>query len=70
MARIYTYTVEGEGFFPLDMLRYDCCWPSRGVDVAMLKRRAKRSVQLLSYRKSTRERWESYGWAIVMETVI
>lgn len=29
MARTYHFTVEGRGSFPVDMLRYDCCWPRR-----------------------------------------
>jgi len=28
MAITYSYTVEGTGTFPTDMLRYDHCWPS------------------------------------------
>ena len=27
MPRSYTFTVEGTGMFPVDMLRYDNCWP-------------------------------------------
>ncbi len=30
------FTVRGRGEFPLDMLRYDCCWPRRGDDVAKI----------------------------------
>jgi len=29
MARRYEFTVEGRGWFPVDMLRYDQCWPRR-----------------------------------------
>lgn len=25
--RIYTFTVAGSGIFPIDMLRYDSCYP-------------------------------------------
>ena len=28
MGQNYEFEVEGEGFFPTDMLRYDQCWPS------------------------------------------
>ena len=32
--RFYEFSVEGDGTFPLDMLRYDECWPSdEGKDV-------------------------------------
>lgn len=31
---IVTFEVEGGTQFPLDMLRYDCCWPASSDDVA------------------------------------
>lgn len=29
MAKLWSHsvTVQGRGSFPIDMLRYDCCWP-------------------------------------------
>lgn len=30
------FTVRGRGEFPLDMLRYDSCWPRSGEDVMVL----------------------------------
>lgn len=32
-----TFTVRGRGEFPLDMLRYDCCWPRRSEDVMKIQ---------------------------------
>lgn len=29
MAKLHEFTVEGCGTFPVDMLRYDQCWPRR-----------------------------------------
>ncbi len=31
------FTVRGRGEFPLDMLRYDCCWPRIGEDVMKIR---------------------------------
>lgn len=25
---LVTFTVQGKGTFPMDMLRHDCCWPA------------------------------------------
>lgn len=70
------FTVEGCGEFPLDMLRYDTCWPSCSRDVdAMTHHRPgeHRQVRLSTYtpRKrdlfTTPERWRSFGWPVVAE---
>ena len=26
---LHVFVVEGKGAFPIDMLRYDACWPKR-----------------------------------------
>ena len=74
---IMEYEVEGSGEFPFDMLRYDCCFPSREQDSAKLspRRDEKRRVRLKAqapsarnWRGPTRARWASFGWT-VMDTL-
>jgi hypothetical protein len=31
------YTVEGRCAFPIDMLRYDCCWPATEQDANQIE---------------------------------
>jgi hypothetical protein len=73
--KLYTFTVEGNGEFPYDMLRYDQCWPkSEASDVYKMSAhplgnlaRTTRSVTLVSIKeKPTVARWESFGWKVVM----
>ncbi len=69
------FAVEGRGEFPLDMLRYDACWPKRQEDVDVLQdpERQPRMVQLSCWRDrrrgtvATHERWASYGWTVTLE---
>jgi len=76
---ITRFTVEGSGPFPLDMLRYDQCYPAtqQAVDqilVSMDETRIigeRRQIELFvahpirQHHKLTPERWESFGWTIV-----
>lgn len=65
MAKIYEFTVEGRGPFPLDMLRYDSCWPaSRDAVVNMEDTRDMRQVRLRSYNQPTLARWNSFCWGV------
>jgi hypothetical protein len=74
MRRYLEITVEGKGHFPLDMLRYSCCWPVHPQDVANIEPRDE-----LDYYKEQRsvtvgftgtmgnalnccERFASFGW--------
>lgn len=56
--------------FPIDMLRYDCCWPARPEDVALiqcpLSQREKVCYIRLNTLKGppTADRWASFGWEI------
>jgi hypothetical protein len=70
------FTVRGNGFFPIDMLRYDHCYPSTEKDSAMIidsffHQRLSREweVNLMTNSSKpnvlTKERWESFGWKIV-----
>lgn len=63
----YTFTVEGGGDFPFDMLRYDACWPySEGYDSTALAVGSGRVV-LQSTKESgpTPARWASFGWRVI-----
>ena len=46
--KYFQFKVRGEGLFPLDMLRYDTCWPSTSEDVIKLTARHKepRTVEM------------------------
>lgn len=66
-----TFTVIGSLPFPIDMLRYDACWPARTEDaLAILASQDPMSggvsVQLYSAANCpTPGRWNSFGWTIV-----
>jgi len=75
------FTVEGRGNFPLDMLRYDRCFPRTGDDVMMMETqpeylRSPRCVTLLALSRESRYwqptvgRWASFGWSVVNVEVI
>lgn len=65
----FTYTVEGFGDFPWDMLRRDRCWPatedrdSYGLRPASVRRRVALTTNLDS--APLVERWASFGWRVV-----
>ena len=67
------FTVEGRGSFPIDMLRYDSCWPASesrdSFEITASTRprsgRMKRRITLLGLREPTVGRWESFGWNVV-----
>lgn len=72
----YVYEVTGKGAVPVDMLRYDCAYPARGNDVSTLEesiaalfvpntgRRKERTIQLVSHREPTKDRWASFQWYV------
>lgn len=68
------FTVEGRGTFPLDMLRYDACFPRTPEAVVKMKGDSNaptRSVDLLKHHKTkdhpniTPQRWGSFGWGVL-----
>jgi hypothetical protein len=75
------FTVEGHGPFPLDMLRYDGCFPAGPGDVgSMIEPRPHpaapssmevRRVTLLTFHGTkaqngvTAGRWKSFGWKVI-----
>jgi hypothetical protein len=68
------YYATGTGFFPIDMLRYDACWPASSEDAAKIEwgftdtgNRKQRSVRLRSYREPTIDRWSSFCWSVGTE---
>jgi hypothetical protein len=64
------FTVEGNYPFPLDMLRYDSCWPA---DTNSALNIAKpdvhdRTITLLTWGVGiTPERWASFGWTVTSQ---
>lgn len=71
----------GSGQFPLDMLRYDCCFPASQNDVATISKTLHRpgnelhTVTLRYVREykpngPTDARWESFGWHVSNRMVV
>lgn len=70
------FTVTGFGEFPIDMLRYDCCFPENESDSGRIAPRnyGQRSVKLARTveRKSdhpTQARWQSFGWSVDEDSI-
>ncbi len=70
---IRRFTVSGRGEFPLDMLRYDCCWPRTSEDSALMGASGERHVVLNRYTEgrhgpvATEGRWRSFCWDVIKE---
>jgi hypothetical protein len=68
---LHTFAVDGSGAFPLDMLRYDGCYPKTGDDAGKLETdyRDRRSLTLCHYGDRywtpTAGRWSSFCWSVV-----
>lgn len=62
-----TYTVEGRGEFPFDMLRRDCAWPASTMDACLLSGTERRRVTLTATKARfvAVGRWSSFGWNVV-----
>jgi len=64
--------VSGNSLFPMDMLRYDRCYPKTGEDATALDFRMRsnqRTVTLVfvglhAYEQPTVDRWKSFGWTV------
>lgn len=74
---VTTFYVDGNGRFPLDMLRYDSCFPRDGDAVGEIDRRLdprhdrseSHPIKLAHYGSSalwqpTVGRWLSFGWGV------
>ena len=67
-TKFRTFKVRGGGTFPIDMLRYDRCWPFTQQDVhAIESERGKRTVTLETAHDAspTPSRWNSFLWGVV-----
>jgi hypothetical protein len=74
MTKRFYFNVSGQHRFPLDMLRYDACWPEGSEDASniSLYERATREPNSLGYRtvalcsgsEPTPARWASFGWHV------
>ena len=77
-----TFTVTGRLSFPIDMLRYDQCWPYSQEDASKIHaftdgsmgRLAETSITLCRWTearngKPTADRWSSFGWKIDMKSI-
>lgn len=71
--KVYTYSVNGSGRFPVDMLRYDAAWPASSTDASLLADRIEdpyhcktkaEPIRLQSHRAPTIGRWQSFLWGV------
>jgi len=76
--KMTTFTVEGTYPFPVDMLRYDGCYPASTHDAVQLgdscrgpsrtsdpKRKRQVTLSTTLFNKPTTARWESFGWRVI-----
>ncbi len=70
----HVFTVEGASEFPYDMLRYDCCYPTRSEDATKLDSVYRDTRKVILTRTAekhwtpTADRWQSFSWAVVAHT--
>lgn len=70
---VFRLTVEGQGTFPIDMLRYDRCVPSDGEDAhkvgaySLEKRRVQLQMYSANKEGATEGRWASFGWKVIAQ---
>lgn len=61
-------TVEGKGYFPADMLRYDQCYPADGRSAQTITSTSvsPATVHLICTKEDgpTPDRWRSFGWVV------
>lgn len=70
------FKVTGKGYFPVDMLRYDHCYPADSESATKLLRSHNgasflepRTISLRSLKAPTVGRWESFGWKVECECI-
>lgn len=69
----HTFTVRGRVPFPIDMLRYDACWPVTAADAQAIEDSINRvsrtgyDVTLTTNSKygPTKARWNSFMWNVL-----
>lgn len=68
-GKVYTFVVEGGLRFPVDMLRYDCCWPARGEDALTIDHGHMDGIERIEVSTHKAEltvgRWASFGWRVI-----
>ena len=75
MSTLYRheFTVSGRDTFPVDMLRYDACWPDTSESAIQLLSEDTRAVMLVCWRPKlwvpTIGRWQSFGWHVTKHSV-
>lgn len=68
---VHHFTVKGNARFPVDMLRYDQCWPTSQDDILIaFGPLATRIVRLTHWDKRKdwkpeEGRWESFQWPVL-----
>jgi hypothetical protein len=67
---IYKYRVCGNCKFPIDMLRYDSCWPSTSADAFVIALQFElpqqpQQIGITGIQPPTVARWESLGWRLL-----
>lgn len=79
MIVLHKFKVQGRGHFPIDMLRYDSCFPYSGTDSGEIQSRLERRpaegvIELGAYHnknwKPTTGRWDSFLWKVIEHTVL
>ena len=62
--------VHGSGEFPIDMLRYDQCWPICEKHAHLFSRdNGERAIVVATHAHNfTPARWHSFGWTIALIT--
>lgn len=74
VRKIERFEVTGRGSFPIDMLRYDACFPERGADAAEIERSFRERGPGL-HRITLKgdgtmpevARWQSFGWSVLID---
>lgn len=71
-CKMFEFMVEGQGHFPVDMLRYDACWPVTSEDVCRMPLGTIRKLEIVkvrmaSHRAPTVDRWASFGWRVISQ---
>lgn len=74
---MYEFTVENPNgnSFPIDMLRYDSCWPKSEIDASLISdtfeyvtsshRRTRVTLCTDSRAAPTKGRWSSFRWVVL-----
>lgn len=68
--KLFRFRVVGRGHFPIDMLRYDTCWPSTqdsACDMLGDPPRT-RTITLTSIHRPS-DRWGSFGWVLDTKSI-